>query len=143
MATQLQVVLDAADPGATAEFWAAALGYIVQPPPPGFDSWPDFLREIGVPEDQWDSRSAVVDPDGKGPRIFIQKVPEPKTVKNRVHLDLLAGGGPSVPLEEQRERVRASVERLRALGAGFVEEREELGVVWAVMTDPEGNEFCT
>jgi hypothetical protein len=47
-----------------------------------------------------------------------------------------------VPVDEQRARVRAEVERLRALGASFVEEREGLGVVWAVMTDPEGNEFC-
>ena len=91
MATQVQVVIDAADPAAVAEFWAAAAGYVVQPPPPGYDSWPAFLRELGVPEDQWDSRSAVVDPDGKGPRIFIQKVPEPKTVKNRVHLDVRVG----------------------------------------------------
>ena len=69
-------------------------------------------------------------------------MPEPKTVKNRVHLDLHAGGGPSVPLDEQRANVRAAVARLEALGASFVEEREEMGVVWAVMADPEGNEFC-
>ena len=69
-------------------------------------------------------------------------MPEPKTAKNRVHLDLQAGGGSRVPLEEQRARVAAAVERLNALGATLVEERTELGVHWAVLTDPEGNEFC-
>ena len=136
----MQVVFDCHDPGALAAFWAAALpGYAIQPPPPGFDSWEAFLEAQHVPKEEWDSRSAIV---GEGPRLFFQRVPEPKTVKNRVHLDLHAGGGPSVPVEEQRARVRAEVERLRGLGASFVEEREGLGVVWAVMTDPEGNEFC-
>jgi hypothetical protein len=136
----MQVAFDCADPGALAEFWANALpGYQLQPPPPGFDSWPAFLAAQRVPEDQWNSRSAIV---GDGPRLFFQQVPEPKTVKNRVHLDLHAGGGPSVPVEEQRANVRAAVARLQQLGATFVEECEEMGVVWAVMTDPEGNEFC-
>jgi hypothetical protein len=62
--------------------------------------------------------------------------------KNRVHLDLHAGGGPAVPVEEQRANVRSEVARLQAHGATVVEEREELGVAWAVMTDPEGNELC-
>ena len=93
MAPTVQVVLDCADPGAQAQFWAAALGYVVQPPPPGHETWPDFLRELGVPEEQWNDRSAVVDPDGLRPRVFLQKVPEPKTVKNRVHLDVQVGAG--------------------------------------------------
>ena len=136
----MQVVIDCADPRRLAEFWSQALpGYQVQPPPPGFDSWEAFLTAHDVPEDQWNSRSAIV---GEGPRVFFQQVPEPKSVKNRVHLDLHAGGGPQVAVDEQRSRVRAEVERLSGLGAAFVEEREELGVVWAVMTDPEGNEFC-
>ncbi|MDT7539810.1 MAG: hypothetical protein QOI82_3395 [Actinomycetota bacterium] len=136
----MQIAIDCADPGALAPFWAAALpGYEIQPPPPGFDSWEAFLEAQSVPKEEWNSRSAIV---GDGPRLFFQRVPEPKTVKNRVHLDLHAGGGPSVPLEEQRANVRAAVERLQELGATLVEEREEMGVVWAVMTDPEGNEFC-
>src|SRR4051794_24127796 len=130
----MQVAFDCADPGALANFWAQALpGYQVQPPPPGFDSWDAFLEAQSVPRDQWNSRSAIV---GEGPRLFFQQVPEPKTTKNRVHLDLHAGGGPSVALDEQRTKVRAEVERLTALGATFVEEHEEMGVVWAVMTDP-------
>jgi hypothetical protein len=140
----MQIAFDCADPRRLAEFWAAALpGYRVQPPPPGYDSWPAFLAAQGVPEDRWDSASAAVPAQPvDGPRLFFQKVPEPKSAKNRVHLDLHAGGGPSVPLDEQRARVRAEVERLQGLGATFVEQHEDLGVAWAVMTDPEGNEFC-
>jgi hypothetical protein len=136
----MQVTFDSREPRRLAAFWAAALpGYRVQPPPPGFDTWQAFLAARGVPPERWDSASAVV---GDGPRLFFQQVPEPKSGKNRVHLDLQRGGGPSVPVEEQRARVRAEVARLQELGAAFVAEREELGVVWAVMTDPEGNEFC-
>ena len=136
----LQIAMDCADPDALARFWAQALpGYSVQPPPPGFDSWEAFLEAQQVPKELWNSKSAIV---GDGPRLFFQQVPEPKAGKHRVHLDLHAGGGPSVPVDEQRTKVRAEVARLTALGALFVEEREELGVVWAVMSDPEGNEFC-
>ena len=140
MASQVQVVIDAADPAVVAEFWAAALGYVVQPPPPGFDSWPDFLRQAGVPEDLWDSRSAVVDPDGRGPRIFIQKVPEPKTLKNRVHLDVQVGAG--VEPGERQGVVAREVERLTQLGASHLRTYDEMGEHWVVMADPEGNEFC-
>ncbi len=139
----VQVVIDAADPAAQAAFWAAALadrGYAVPDPPGGFPDWPAFLAANGVPEERWNDASAL---EAAGhPRIFFQRVPEPKTVKNRVHLDLLAGGGPSVPLEEQRRRVAAEVERLESLGATRVEEHTDLGVHWVVMRDPEGNEFC-
>jgi hypothetical protein len=136
----MQIAFDCADPTALAAFWAAALpGYQVQPPPEGFASWPEALTAWGVPEELHDSRSALV---GDGPRLFFQRVPEPKTAKNRVHLDLHAGGGPGVPAEQQWPRVRAEAERLVALGATKVSEHEEMGVVWAVMTDPEGNEFC-
>jgi Glyoxalase-like domain len=137
-----QVTIDCADPAGLAKFWAGALRYELQPPPPGFDSWPDFLQAQGVPEEQWNNASAVIDPSGVGPRVFFQKVPEPKTGKNRVHLDLSAGGGPGVPLEDQRRQVETEVRRLEALGATKVDEHEELGVHWAVLRDPEDNEFC-
>jgi hypothetical protein len=136
----VQIAIDCADPAALAAFWSEALpGYQLQAPPPGFDSWPAFLAAQSVPEEEWNSRSALV---GDGPRLFFQRVPEPKSGKNRVHLDLHAGGGPGVPVDEQRAKMRAELERLAAAGATFVEEHEELGVVWAVLTDPEGNEFC-
>jgi hypothetical protein len=139
----IQVVIDATDPAALAGFWAAALadrGYAVPRPPGGFADWPAFLAAQGVPEDRWNDASAL---ESEGhPRIFFQRVPETKTTKNRVHVDLLTGGGPSVPLEEQRARVAAEVARLESLGAVRVEEHTDLGVHWVVMRDPEGNEFC-
>jgi hypothetical protein len=132
MSTGVQVTFDCADPGALAAFWASALGYVVQPPPDGYDSWPAFLTELGVPESEFDSRSACVDPAGKGPRLFFQRVPEPKAVKNRVHLDVNVG----------HDNVDATVERLLAEGAAVVERVDTMGESWVVMADPEGNEFC-
>ncbi len=140
-----QVAFDAADPAALSEFWRQALaplGYQPATPPAGFADWPEFLAAQGVPESEWNSAAALVEPSGHGPRLFFQRVPEPKTAKNRVHIDLHSGGGPSVPVEQQRVAVDAAVARLEQLGATFVERAEELGVVWAVMRDPEGNEFC-
>ena len=93
MAIPIQVTFDCADPDKLARFWAEALDYILQPPPDGFDSWDAFLESIGVPEDERDTASAVVDPDGQGPRLLFQVVPEGKSAKNRVHLDVNVGGG--------------------------------------------------
>jgi hypothetical protein len=140
----VQIVFDAADTQQLATFWAAALadrGYRVPDPPDGAPDWPTWLRAQGVPEEDW-GRAFALEGDEGQPRLFFQRVPEPKTAKNRVHLDLLAGGGHTVPLEVQQERVRAAVERLTALGATFVEDKTELGTHWAVLRDPEGNEFC-
>jgi Glyoxalase-like domain len=142
VATGVQVVIDCADPAQLARFWAAALGYVEQEPPTGFASWQDFLKAQGVPESEWNSANAVVDPDQRGPRIFFQRVPEPKTVKNRLHLDLNVGGGRAAPLEARRERVNAEARRLRGLGATEVRATEQRGEFWIVMRDPEGNEFC-
>jgi hypothetical protein len=143
MATSIQVVLDCADPDRLARFWAEALGYKLQDPPEGFATWEDFLREQGVPESDWNSASAVVDPDGAGPRIYFQKVPESKVVKNRVHLDLSVSAGSRVPLEERQRAVDAEVQRLTGLGATvFRPGSVERGEYWVVMQDPEGNEFC-
>lgn len=142
MAHSVQVVIDCADPARLAEFWAQVLGYTIQDPPPGFASWPAFLTSIGVPEDQWNSANAVVDPAGQGPRIYFQRVPEPKVVKNRVHLDVNVGGGHGLPLDERRARVDEAVERVVALGASKLRPYEQRGEYWVVMQDPEGNEFC-
>lgn len=142
MATGIQVVFDCADPDRLARFWASVLGYRLQDPPEGYGSWEEFLEDQGVPESEWNSASAVVDPDGAGPRIFFQRVPEPKTVKNRVHLDVNAGGGLGVPVDERRRRVDAEVERLRGEGATLLRPVEERGEYHVVMQDPEGNELC-
>jgi hypothetical protein len=143
MATGVQVVFDCADPARLSRFWAEALGYKPDDPPEGYDRWEDWLREQGIPEERWNDASAVVDPDGTGPRLYLQRVPEAKTVKNRVHLDLNVSGGSSAGSpEEGRRRVDAEVERLVGIGATRLRTVEELGVYWVVMHDPEGNEFC-
>jgi hypothetical protein len=142
MATGVQVVIDCADPTRLGAFWAEALHYVLQPPPHGFDSWPAFLTSIGVPEEEWNGFNAVVDPDGRGPRLFFQRVPEPKVVKNRLHLDLNVGWSEGVTDEERRDRVGTEVERLTALGASVLRDVDERGEHWVVMQDPEGNEFC-
>jgi hypothetical protein len=142
VATGVQVVIDCADPDRLATFWAAALGYKVQDPPHGYSTWEDFLREMKIPEEDWNSASAVVDPDGRGPRIYFQRVPETKVIKNRVHLDLNVGGGPEAPIEKRQQLVDEEVQRLQGQGASKLRAVEERGEYWVVMSDPEGNEFC-
>jgi hypothetical protein len=143
MSTSFQLVFDTADPDREARFWAEALGYRLQSPPAGFDTWGAFLRHQGIPEERWNDASAVVDPDGKGPRIFFQRVPEGKTAKNRMHLDLSVSGGHSTALDERKRRVTLEVARLRTLGATDARgAMERDGEYWVRMNDPEGNEFC-
>jgi Glyoxalase-like domain len=141
VATSVQIVFDCADPDKLATFWAAALHYKKQDPPAGFASWADFLKAQGIPESDWTSASAVVDPDGVGPRIFFQRVPEGKVVKNRVHLDLNAGGPRTAPADERRGRVDAEVARLVQLGARQTRTIDERGEYFVNMFDPEDNEF--
>jgi hypothetical protein len=100
------------------------------------------LAEEGIPEEERNSASAVVDPAGTGPRIFFQRVPEPKTVKNRVHLDLNVSSGRGAPLAERKRQVNAEVERLESFGARPLYSKEERGEYHVTMADPEGNEFC-
>lgn len=143
MAIHLQIVIDCADPAKLAGFWATALGYQVQPPPEGFATWQDALAAQDIPKSEWNSAAALIDPDGGGPRIFLQRVPEPKTIKNRLHLDLPVGGPLGTPAEEAKRRIEAEVERLVAAGATAVQARDgQWGEHWVVMLDPEGNEFC-
>jgi hypothetical protein len=148
MATKIQVTFDCADPQRLTRFWAAALGYEIQGPPNGFDGWNAYWRSIGVPEEELDDASdagdSLVDPDGTGPRIWFQKVPEAKVVKNRLHLDLDASGGREVPLETRKQRVVAEAERLADAGATELRVLEQEGIdhYAVVMQDPEGNEFC-
>jgi Glyoxalase-like domain len=95
MATRLQVTFDAADPPALAAFWGELLGYVEQDPPEGFDSWEAWAVANEVPRERWGDYDARVDPDG--PRLYFQRVPEPKSAKNRVHLDLAVSGGRDTP----------------------------------------------
>ena len=129
MSVSFQVAIDCHDPGALAAFWVEALGYVIQSPPAGFDSWEAWLRENHVPESEWNSISAIVDPDGERPRIFFQRVPEPKQGKSRMHLDVNVGGPLGTPIAERRTRVDGAVARFITLGAELVQTFEERGRV--------------
>jgi hypothetical protein len=144
MSVRFQLVVDCADPDRLAHFWAEALGYVLEPPPAGYETWNDYWREIGVPEDElFEGADCIVDPDGAGPRIWFQVVPESKSIKNRLHPDIHASGGRSEPMETRIARVDAEATRLVALGAQLVRSLSEEGLDhYAVaMQDPEGNEF--
>ena len=142
MAIKLQVVFDAADPPKLAAFWGEAIGYVEEDPPDGFESWEAWAVANDLPREDWDRYASRVDPDGAGPRLFFQRVPEPKTAKNRVHLDLAVSGGRETPIEDRRRRVADAVERAVAAGATRVKAYDEAGQHWVVLQDPEGNEFC-
>ena len=141
---EVQVTFYCTDPGAVAGFWCEVLGYQVQPPPPGFDSWDTALDAWGVPPEEHNCRSAALPPEGEsGPRLFFQRVPQGKTTKNRLHLDVRAAPGSLG--EERMTALDAEATRLVDLGATRVRRvdpdgRLETGFV--VMQDPEGNEFC-
>lgn len=151
MSRTLQITFDAHDPEALSRFWADALGYL-NPAPPGrtvpegadvFAVWREFLAEAGVPESQWNSASAAEDPDGAGPRLFFQRVPEEKAGKNRVHVDVRAA--PGLEGEERMSALEAECARLVALGATRLARHEPappMSQGFLVLADPEGNEFC-
>ena len=147
MTLNWKVVVDCADPHAQATFWAAALGYVVEDnsalieqllaggalPPEAVvtvDGRQAFrtLQAVRHPDDPVQEVSGT----GLGRRLLFQQVPEPKTGKNRVHLDLHAGP----------ERRDAEVSRLTGLGATALRTVQEPGTHHVVMADPEGNEFC-
>ena len=140
---EIQVTFDCADPGALAQFWCHALGYRLAPPPPGFDTWDAALDAWGVPEEQRNTRSAAQPPPGEtAPRLFFQQVPEGKTAKNRVHLDVRAA--PGLEGDARSDALEAECTRLVALGATRFRrlEADDENDVCIVMQDPEGNEFC-
>ena len=140
-----QLVINCAEPDRLARFWSAALHYQLEPAPTGFDSWDDYYRDLGLGEEfLGHGEDSIVDPLGAGPRIWFQRVPDKKTVTNRIHLDISAGGGDrTVPMQTRIERVDAEVQRLVGLGATMIQALDEPGLDhYAVaMTDPEGNEF--
>jgi hypothetical protein len=143
MARDVQVTFDCADPAGLAAFWAEALGYRLQDPPEGFASWEQALETMGVPPERRNDASAVVDPGGRGPRLFFQRVPERKQAKNRVHLDVRAA--PGLQGDARMTALEAEAERLLAHGATRLRRYEPalpLGAGHIVMADPEGNEFC-
>jgi hypothetical protein len=151
MPVRFQLVIDCKDPERLARFWAAALGYVLEPPPEGFATWDDWRRDIGLPdEDLGIGADSIIDPRGEGPRIWFAARPDAKVVKNRLHLDIHAStNGPyassvrKIPLEVRTQRVDAEARRLADLGATITGALGSDGLDhYAVgMKDPEGNEF--
>jgi hypothetical protein len=117
---QIQVTFDCADPERVARFWCEVLGYVL----------PD------------DFAAACIDPSGVGPRLYFQRVPESKVVKNRVHLDVRVGTG--LVGAERLAALEAECVRLEALGAvrGQLLLADEENESCQLMQDVEGNEFC-
>ncbi|MGW5636728.1 VOC family protein [Streptomyces sp. NPDC003832] len=137
---KFQVTFDCADPVRVGRFWCEVLGYVPPAPPEGFDTWDDFDRSQ-APEDRG-SWFACGDPTGEGPRLFFQRVPEGKAVKNRVHLDVRVGTG--LVGEERLAALESECARLVALGAvrGKLLLADEENESCQNMQDVEGNEFC-
>jgi predicted enzyme related to lactoylglutathione lyase len=106
------ITIDCADPATVASFWSAVLD-----------------RPVDAGGNEWMCSIGMKDP-GAAPRWLFLKVPEPKTAKNRMHVDLTT---------DDREK---EVQRLVELGAARIADKQEYGLVWTVLTDPEGNEFC-
>ncbi|HEV7896656.1 MAG TPA: VOC family protein [Planosporangium sp.] len=143
MAYDFQVTVDAADPHTLADWWAETLGWVVEP------SDEAFIRRMvadGYATDDdttthngrlvWKEGAAIRHPDGpeRGPRkrVLFQLVPEAKTVKNRVHLDVWVGA----------ENLEAELERLTSRGAKFLHRGRQGPQAWVTVADPEGNECC-
>jgi len=143
MSLTVQVTFDCADPGALSLFWNEVLGYRLDSPPPPYQTWEEALDAFGVPEERRNDASASVDPEGNGPRLWFQKVPEGKTAKNRVHLDVRAA--PGLGPDERMSALEGKCAELVALGATRLRRHEPdppMSHGWIVMQDPEGNEFC-
>jgi hypothetical protein len=151
MSREIQVTFDAHDPKVLSSFWRDVLGY-VHPGPPGVDlpagadplaAWDDFLERMNVPQERRNAASAIEDPDGRGPRIFFQQVPEDKVAKNKVHLDVR--NAPGLSGDERMAALEAECARLVGLGGTRVSRSEPsppMSHGFIVMQDPEGNEFC-
>jgi len=136
MLTRVDLTLDCADPVGLAEFWKTAAGYVDEPQPPPFTTRAEWAAQF---DDEDDGMGAawLHDPTGIAPRLCLMQVSEPKTAKNRLHLDLrVAGDGPP---EQRWSRIVDEVARLTAAGAVALQEFPGHHVV---MADPEGNEFC-
>ena len=143
MARNVQITIDCADPAGLAAFWAEVLGYRLQDPPAGFATWEQALEAMGVPPESRNDASAVVDPEGSGPRLFFQRVPERKQVKNRLHLDVRSA--PGLEGDARMRALETEADRLISHGATRLRRHEPappLGEGHIVMADPEGNEFC-
>jgi catechol 2,3-dioxygenase-like lactoylglutathione lyase family enzyme len=144
MPAKFQITVDCSNPDLLARFWSTALGYELEEPPDGSPTWAEYWRRIGVPDDELDDGyDSIIEPGGRGPRIWFQRRPEPKQGINRLHFDLLVSDGRKAPIEVRMESVDAEVQRLEEAGAR-VHKRihsPEVDHYFVAMRDPEGNEF--
>ncbi|NYG06736.1 hypothetical protein BJ986_001223 [Phycicoccus badiiscoriae] len=147
--TTWQLTVDCSDSSRLIEFWCAALGYVPEPAPDGWESWLEYWRGGGIRDEDLvgaeAGSGAIIDPEGLRPRIWFQEVPEPKVGKNRLHLDLRhTPGRDAMPYAARRASVDAEVARLVALGAtvAYVNAPEGADYYAQTLRDPEGNEFC-
>jgi len=129
MTAEFQLVIDCANPEPLARFWVAALGYEFQPLPDGYDNWDGYWRDVGVSEDELGvGLDCIVDPARRGPRIWFQVVPERKSLKNLLYLDITVSGGRANPIQTRLRLIDAEAQRLEALGATLVRALLEPGV---------------
>ena len=140
-----QITVDSNDPPALARFWAKALDYTPAPPAEPDTPWNRHYRDRLGEAAVFDNR--IFDPDGLRPPIWFQQVPEDKAGKNRVHLDVYPTGRDNALTQAQRvAMVDARVDDLVAQGATVVrrdrDDDPDDPFYYAVMQDPEGNEFC-
>ncbi|MBT2901220.1 VOC family protein [Streptomyces sp. McG3] len=137
---QVQITFDCASPSRVAHFWCEVLGYVLPSPPEGFATWGEY--DLSLPPEKRDAGFACQDPSGVGPRLYFQRVPEGKVVKNRVHLDVRVGTG--LVGEERLAALEAECARLIPLGAvrGQLLLADEENESCLNMQDIEGNEFC-
>jgi len=136
MAVPIDLTFDCADAPRLAEFWKLALGYEDEPPPPPYQTREEWLEQFDLPEDDGDG-AWLHDPAGVGPRLSLLEVPEPKTAKNRLHMDVRVSRGATG--EERWARVSEKVAILTKAGGSVLSEDPGHHVT---MADPEGNEFC-
>ncbi|MBV7668490.1 VOC family protein [Streptomyces halstedii] len=138
MTAGFDLTLDCADAQLLAAFWRTALGYVDEPPPPPFATRAEWFAHFDLPEDESvDDGAWLCHPEGRGPRLSILKVPEPKVAKNRLHIDVRVPGHGSP--DERWARIEAESARLVAAGGTVLERFDGHHVT---MADPEGNEFC-
>ena len=140
-ARNFEVTFDAKNSKALAAFWMEALGYEPMGPPVGYDSWEDWRIAMELSEEEMDEGATIAAPDGSRYITFLN-VPEPKTAKNRVHLDLDVLPDRKAPVLEQKAIMNAEIERLEKLGATKLYDQLVGGHYRVTMADPEGNEFC-
>ena len=142
MAHSVQIVVACEDPARLAEFWSAALGYVPQPPPSGYDTWDEFADAVGIPEEKRKDLDAAIDPDGVGPRLLFERWDGGEANK-RVHIDVNVLVDEALTGEEREARLSRERERLEALGATLHRMASGMaGETWLEMHDPEGNWFC-